>query len=210
MKSADSGKLAEAAQALVRWILDQALDGIGPLPSSSELAEQYRHQPYANDAGRVQALIRWAVAKNAGTGFVTGPWGRTDVAGGDSRLVSGVPRDSGANGGSHRRDLRARLQGRSGPDCDPALHDRDGNGGRGEASWSDARREDRDRGAEMVRSARLPHIQTTAAFGRPIHSNRCVSVSSCIPATMTLAKSARSSRWSRITAVMMSRSRSWY
>lgn len=56
----------------MRWILDQALDGIGPLPSGSELAEHYRRQPYANDAGRVQGLIRWAVAKNAGTGFVTG------------------------------------------------------------------------------------------------------------------------------------------
>ena len=69
---ADSGKLAEKAQELVQWILDQALDGIGPLPSASDLADDYKSQPYANDAERVQALIRWAVAKNAGTGFVTG------------------------------------------------------------------------------------------------------------------------------------------
>ena len=34
---ADSGKLAENAQDLVQWILDQALDGIGPLPSASDL-----------------------------------------------------------------------------------------------------------------------------------------------------------------------------
>ena len=72
MRSADSGKLAETAQDLVRWILDQALDGIGPLPSASDLAEEYKCQPYANDTERVQALIRWTVAKNAGTGFVAG------------------------------------------------------------------------------------------------------------------------------------------
>ena len=60
---ADSGKLAEKAQDLVQWILDQALDGIGPLPSASDLADDYKSQPYANDAERVQALIRWAVAK---------------------------------------------------------------------------------------------------------------------------------------------------
>ncbi|MCY4637928.1 MAG: EcsC family protein [Acidobacteria bacterium] len=69
---ADSGKLAEKAQDLAQWILDQALDGIGPLPSASDLADDYKSKPYANDAERVQGLIRWAVAKNAGTGFVTG------------------------------------------------------------------------------------------------------------------------------------------
>ena len=66
---ADSGKFAETAQDLVQWILDQALDGIGPLPSASDLADDYKSKPYANDAERVQGLIRWAVAKNAGTGF---------------------------------------------------------------------------------------------------------------------------------------------
>ena len=69
---ADSGSSRRKAQDLVQWILDQALDGIGPLPSASDLAHDYKGQPYANDAERVQALIRWAVAKNAGTGFVTG------------------------------------------------------------------------------------------------------------------------------------------
>ena len=62
---ADTGKLAEAGQELVQWILEQALDG-------NELATEYRRHPYANDAERVQGLIRWAVAKNAGTGFVSG------------------------------------------------------------------------------------------------------------------------------------------
>ena len=59
-------------QKVVQWILEQGLDGIGPLSSGSELADEYRRQPYSNDAERVQALIRWAVAKNASTGFVSG------------------------------------------------------------------------------------------------------------------------------------------
>ena len=72
MTSVDSAKLALVGQDLAGWILDQALDGIGRLPSASDLADEYKRQPYANDAERVQTLIRWAVAKNAATGFVTG------------------------------------------------------------------------------------------------------------------------------------------
>ena len=68
----DSGKLAEVGEKLVQWILKQALDGNGQLPSGSELAKKYPRQAYANDAERVQTLIRWALAKNAGTGFVSG------------------------------------------------------------------------------------------------------------------------------------------
>ena len=61
MTAVDSAKLTNFAQDLSRWILDQALDGIGPLPSASDLASDYRHQSYPNDAERVQALIKWAV-----------------------------------------------------------------------------------------------------------------------------------------------------
>lgn len=57
---------------LVQWILDQALEGLGPLSSASDLADEYRRKTYKNDAERVQALIRWAVAKNATAGFVNG------------------------------------------------------------------------------------------------------------------------------------------
>ena len=42
MTSVDSAKLATAAQDLVAWILDQALDGLGPLPSASDLADDYQ------------------------------------------------------------------------------------------------------------------------------------------------------------------------
>ena len=69
MKFRDSRKKPEG---LVRWILDKAVQGIGPLPSASDLADEYRRKTYANDAERVQALIRWAVAKNVATGFVSG------------------------------------------------------------------------------------------------------------------------------------------
>ena len=72
MTSAESAKLAKVAQDLVQWIQNQALDGIGPLPSASDLAEDYKRQSYANDAARVQGLIKWAVAKNAAAGFVAG------------------------------------------------------------------------------------------------------------------------------------------
>ena len=59
----------ENALGLVQWILD---NGIGPLSSASDLADEYRRKPYRSDAERVQGLIRWAVAKNATTGFVSG------------------------------------------------------------------------------------------------------------------------------------------
>ena len=72
MTSAESAKLAKVAQDLVQWIQNQALDGIGPLPSASDLADDYKRQSYANDAARVQGLIKWAVAKNAAAGFVAG------------------------------------------------------------------------------------------------------------------------------------------
>ena len=72
MPSAYSPRRGSVAQDLVHWILDQALDGIGSLPSASDLANDYRRKSYPNDAERVQALIRWAVAKNAATGFATG------------------------------------------------------------------------------------------------------------------------------------------
>ena len=97
----------QKALELVRWILDQALNGLGPLSSASELADEYRRKPYANDAERVQALIRWAAMKNGATGFVARPRGNTDVADHDSGLVGSLPGDSSPNGGGDCQDLRA-------------------------------------------------------------------------------------------------------
>ena len=72
MKPDDPGEFAQEGHRLVRWILDHAVQGVWPLPSAGDLAAQYRSRPFENDAERVRALIRWAVAKNAATGFVTG------------------------------------------------------------------------------------------------------------------------------------------
>ena len=57
----------------VDQILDQALQGIGPLlPSASDLAGKYKRGPYGNDTERVRALVRWACAQNTVTGFIAG------------------------------------------------------------------------------------------------------------------------------------------
>ena len=72
VKPSDQGKFAERGEKLVRWILDHALQGVWPLPSACDLAAEHSSRPFTNDAERVRALIRWAVAKNAATGFVTG------------------------------------------------------------------------------------------------------------------------------------------
>ena len=141
---ADSGKLAEKAQDLVQWILGQALDGIGPLSSASDLADDYKSKPYANDAERVQGLIRWAVAKNAGTGFVTG-------LGGALTLPVTIPGSLAASLAIQAPMVAAiaEIYGHDakddgGSDRNPALCARDRNGGRGQASWSHDRWESRD------------------------------------------------------------------
>ena len=93
---AKSSTLATRAQDLVRWILDQALEGIGPLPSGSDLADEYKTESYANDAERVRALIKWTVAKNTATGFVTG-------LGGALTLPLTIPGSLAASLGSKHR-----------------------------------------------------------------------------------------------------------
>lgn len=58
---------------LVQGVLSHGVDGLGPMSSSVELAEEYRRDSsYAGLDARVDACIRWEVAKNCGTGFVTG------------------------------------------------------------------------------------------------------------------------------------------
>ena len=67
-----AGDPLDLLQRTLDQVLDHALNGIGPLPSAADLAGEYRRRTYKSDAGRVRALIRWATAKNAATGFVTG------------------------------------------------------------------------------------------------------------------------------------------
>ena len=58
---------------LVRRILHQAIDGVAPLSSASDLAAEYLiDQSYDNRDERVDALIRWEAAKNFTSGFLTG------------------------------------------------------------------------------------------------------------------------------------------
>ena len=66
------GNASDMVRRAVDQILDQALQGIGPLPSALDLADEYKRGPYANDAERVRVLIKWACAKNAAAGFVAG------------------------------------------------------------------------------------------------------------------------------------------
>lgn len=58
---------------MFQWIIENGINGIGPLCSSENLAEEYRNNPkYKNDEERIDALIRWETTKNFTTGFVTG------------------------------------------------------------------------------------------------------------------------------------------
>ncbi len=58
---------------LVKGILSHGVDGLGPMASSEELANEYRNdRSYSSTDDRVDALIRWESSKNFGTGFVSG------------------------------------------------------------------------------------------------------------------------------------------
>ena len=53
-----AGTASDVVRRAVDEILDRALQGIGPLPSAPDLADEYRtHSSYANDTERVRALI---------------------------------------------------------------------------------------------------------------------------------------------------------
>jgi len=55
------------------WLTNVAVDGIGPLSSSSAPAEEYKlDADYPDNDSRVDSLINWETSKNFGTGFVTG------------------------------------------------------------------------------------------------------------------------------------------
>ena len=55
------------------WLTETAVNGIGPLSSSIQLAQEYKiDQDYPDDDARVDSLINWETSKNFTTGFVTG------------------------------------------------------------------------------------------------------------------------------------------
>ncbi len=58
---------------LVNWIIDRAIEGVPPLSSASDLAQEYLiDSSYINNDDRVAALINWESSKNFTTGFITG------------------------------------------------------------------------------------------------------------------------------------------
>jgi hypothetical protein len=61
------------ALTLVKWISDKAIDGVPPLSSAHDLADEYLiDRGYKNHSSRVDALINWETTKNFTSGFVTG------------------------------------------------------------------------------------------------------------------------------------------
>ena len=58
---------------LTKALLVRGVDGLGPLCSSVELANEYAFdERYHDTQARIDALIKWETAKNFGTGFLTG------------------------------------------------------------------------------------------------------------------------------------------
>lgn len=58
---------------LAKWLTDSAVNGIGPLSSSRQLADEYLlDKDHPDNDSRVSSLINWETSKNFGTGFLTG------------------------------------------------------------------------------------------------------------------------------------------
>ncbi len=61
------------ALTLVKWISDKAIDGVRPLSSAHDLADEYLlDHGYPDDESRIDSLINWETSKNFTSGFVTG------------------------------------------------------------------------------------------------------------------------------------------
>lgn len=64
---------ASQALQLVNWIVDSAIEGVPPLSSAYDLAQEYLiDTSYPDNHERVASLINWETSKNFTTGFVTG------------------------------------------------------------------------------------------------------------------------------------------
>lgn len=58
---------------LVNWIIDQAIDGVPPLSSAEDLAQEYlMDESYSDHDARIASMINWETSKNFTSGFVTG------------------------------------------------------------------------------------------------------------------------------------------
>lgn len=61
------------ALALAKWISDKAIDGVRPLSSAHDLADEYLlDTSYPDNESRINSLISWETTKNFTSGFVTG------------------------------------------------------------------------------------------------------------------------------------------
>lgn len=57
----------------VKWLASKGIDGMPGVTSAHELAQEYLHDAkYPSVEEKVDALIRWQVAKCASSGFITG------------------------------------------------------------------------------------------------------------------------------------------
>ena len=75
----------DSASKLVRYLLEKGLGGFPPLSSAANLADEYLiDRDFASNDERVAALMKWEMAKNFSTGFITG-------LGGFVTLPVGVP-----------------------------------------------------------------------------------------------------------------------
>jgi hypothetical protein len=96
------------ALALAKWVSDKAIEGLRPLSSAHDLADEYLlDSGYANHdppCGRSYQLGDEQEFHQRISLWTRRP---IDVAGGDSGCVSGFMGHSGQNGGHHSENLRA-------------------------------------------------------------------------------------------------------
>ncbi len=62
-----------SALKIVKWIARHGIEGVSPLSSALDLADEYLiDQSYPDDESRIDALITWECSKNFGSGFISG------------------------------------------------------------------------------------------------------------------------------------------
>lgn len=65
--------VADKALELIGWITEKAIEGMPPLSSAEDLAQEYLIDvSYPDHEERIESLINWETTKNFTTGFLTG------------------------------------------------------------------------------------------------------------------------------------------
>ena len=107
MAKANTTKIDESTLTKVAtWLTDAAVNGIGPLSSSIQLAQEYKiDNDYPDNDARVDSLINWETSKNFTSGFVTGLGGLIYSASYASSWTGGVMGNSSTDGWRYFRDL---------------------------------------------------------------------------------------------------------